>query len=452
MRTAPVLPRSIFRIFSCLGGFSLLTVVGFPSFVKASDKHLIRVLVLESPAIRIRADQKKIFVRGDGIDKRIVRGLNLRLINGQIKVKFDGDVPRWNSLGSDSSLIASTNEARGIWLGKRRYRGELRIKLKGRNLQVVNHIGIEEYLYSVVGSEMPKSWPLEALKAQAVAARTYALKKISKHNDFDIKSTESSQVYLGIESETVTTKNAVNKTRGLIMTYEGKPIEAVFHSSSGGRTEASVNVWKKHLPYLISVKDFDHQSPNYRWNVSFNKDQLLSVFPEVGNFKNIRLLNVSPTKRILIAKVQGDDGDLLLNGRELRTRLGLKSTLVSFEKNNRDVINNKIVKKSTLSSVDKQQYAHIPFNSRAKSHSYREEDRKPVGLDLEFPPVQSPPPAPFALPPSPLGNGFVLLASGSGSGHGVGMSQWGARGFADSGASFRRILYHYYKNIKIRHY
>ena len=115
---------------------------------------------------------------------------------------------------------------------------------------------------------MPPKWPLEALKAQAIASRTYALKQ--KGNSFyDIDSTNKNQVYIGLEASTFKTKRAVTSTRSLVLTYKNKLINALFHSSSAGMTENSEDVWKNKYPYLSSVKDFDKNNPKLRWNKKF---------------------------------------------------------------------------------------------------------------------------------------------------------------------------------------
>jgi stage II sporulation protein D len=131
------------------------------------------------------------------------------------------------------ALPAAVESDPGLWLQQRRYRGRLQLRLEGGQLQVVNHVALETYLPSVVGSEMPASWPLEALRAQAVAARTYALKARKPASVFDLQATTASQVYKGVEAETPSTRAAVEGTRGLVLTYDDALIDAVFHSSSG---------------------------------------------------------------------------------------------------------------------------------------------------------------------------------------------------------------------------
>ncbi len=142
----------------------------------------------------------------------------------------------------------------------------MRVALNDKKLNIINYLKLEKYLKSVVGSEMPKEFPLAALQAQAIAARTYALKLLGKNKFFDIHATEASQVYLGLEAETAKINRAVRSTSSLALFYENKLIEAVFHSSSGGRTENSGQVWKYQLPYLRSVVDYDQNSTKYRWS------------------------------------------------------------------------------------------------------------------------------------------------------------------------------------------
>jgi stage II sporulation protein D len=126
-----------------------------------------------------------------------------------------------------------------IWIGDRWYRGEVQVVSSGKKLLAINHVDLEQYLYSVLGAEMSTNFPAEALKAQAVAARTYALyrRQSADRKLFDVDNTQASQVYRGLSSEANTTQAAVNATEGEVMTYHDKLILAVFHSGSGGHTE-----------------------------------------------------------------------------------------------------------------------------------------------------------------------------------------------------------------------
>ena len=379
----------------------------------AAQEPVMRILINDSKKFRFRADGSiPLLVRGIGYREKRLSTLNLKLENGQIQWAMGPEQNRWISLPSNRKISIRSTDPRGIWLGKRRYRGEVRIGVQEKRLIAVNHLGVERYLMSVVGSEMPKDWPKAALQAQAVAARTYALKRLGKTDSFDINSTESSQVYLGIESETKSTINAVNSTRSLVLRHKGKLISAVFHSISGGRTEASGSVWKYQLPYLISVPDYDQHSPKYQWIMSFNPHDLRKIFFEIGGLNNLRILKTSQTGRIIQAKAYGPKGEILFTGNQIRQRLKLKSTHAKFE---------------VLAEKTKSEKNTSKFLTNSKNFK---------SLPL--------------LPPIP--KGYFLLVRGFGAGHGVGMSQWGAHGMAKKGANFRQILHHFYSGIKILPY
>ena len=155
---------------------------------------------------------------------------------------FDKNKQKKYELKSNQQFQVSSSDGRGIWVGQRRFSGKLNLFVLDSEILVVNVLGIEKYLSSVVGSEMPTKWPIEALKAQAIASRTYALKQ-KGNNLFDIDSTQKNQVYNGLESRTYKTIRAVKSTRSLVLTHKNKLINALFHSSSGGMTENSQDVW-----------------------------------------------------------------------------------------------------------------------------------------------------------------------------------------------------------------
>jgi stage II sporulation protein D len=189
---------------------------------------------------------------------------------------------------------------------------------------------LESYLMGVVGSEMPGTWPLAALRAQAVASRTYALQQLRPKAPFDLKATVASQVYKGVEAESMPIRQAVATTRGQVLLHGQQLINAVFHSSSGGMTENSGELWSRQLPYLVSVPDFDASSPVSRWQKEFAPEDLRQAFGEIGGALSIQPLQSSSTGRLRRARVIGPGGELVLSGNELRERLGLRSTMVEF--------------------------------------------------------------------------------------------------------------------------
>lgn len=139
------------------------------------------------------------------------------------------------------------------------YRGYLIIQNKNKKLTVINEVPLEDYLKGVVPSEMPSGWAIEALKAQAIAARSYALANLGKRASmgFDLKDTPEDQAYGGATAETARTNSAVDETSGLVLTYNYKIVSAFYSASAGGQTVNSKTAWGNDLPYLRSVPSFD---------------------------------------------------------------------------------------------------------------------------------------------------------------------------------------------------
>ena len=438
--------------------------VGFDQrVVQAAQEPSMRVLLSQASVVRLRADGDQPFlVRGLGRSDQGMRSMEVSLLAGRLTISGQLSDGSSRSIAARSAIEVQSDDPRGIWLGSRRYRGRLQFLVRRGQVQVINHIGIETYLTSVVGSEMPHRWPLPALQAQAVAARTYALRQCGKAGDFDVKASVSSQVYLGVESETPSTIEAVESTRSLVLVHAGRLINAVFHSSSGGATEPSGEVWRNQLPYLVSVADHDQHSPVHRWNKRFDDDALRDLFRETGGVKRLQVLKTSSTGRVRTARVQGPRGSLVLTGRELRKRLGLKSTMVQFE-----LINGcteSATATATASAIATAQTAPQAATQAAPpliglwqdSASGPDTSSSSSGrLASLLPPPPLPPlnPSAFNQPRPRLRVGEVVLeARGQGFGHGVGMSQWGAHGLALQGADFRQILLHYYRGAEIRPY
>ena len=429
--------------------------------VQAAQEPSMRVLLSQASVVRLRADGDQPFlVRGLGRGDQRMRSMEVSLRAGGLKIRGQMSDGSSRSLSARSAIEVQSDDPRGIWLGSRRYRGRLQLLVRGGQVQVVNHLGIETYLTSVVGSEMPHKWPLPALQAQAVAARTYALRQRGKAGDFDVKATVSSQVYRGVESETPSTIEAVESTRSLVLVHAGRLINAVFHSSSGGATEPSGEVWRNQLPYLVSVADHDQHSPVHRWNKRFDDDELRDLFHEIGGVKRLQVLKTSSTGRVRTARVQGPHGSLVLTGRELRKRLGLKSTMVQFELINGSVGSSTASSTAPTQTVSQsvsraappliglwQDSASGPDTTSSRS------SRLASLLPPPPPPLPQLNPSAFNSPRLDVREGeLVLEARGQGFGHGVGMSQWGAHGLALQGADFRQILLHYYRGAEIRPY
>ena len=188
-------------------------------------------MILKNKKIRIRADRSiPLIVDGEKFSNKKFKGLTVKLENNRKIMYFDKNKRKIYDLKNKDKFVVKTSDARGIWVGKKRYAGRLNIFIDDKDISVVNTIGVEKYLSSVVGSEMPTKWPMEALEAQAIASRTYALKQKGK-SLYDIYSTNKNQVYNGLESSTYKTTKAVRATKSLVLVYKNNLINALFHSS-----------------------------------------------------------------------------------------------------------------------------------------------------------------------------------------------------------------------------
>ena len=373
-------------LLSLLLLISILFLPILQSKVLALAEPEMRVLILKDNFLRIRSDKTiPLIVKGDMFANKRVKGITVKKSDTKTILFFDKDKTKLYELDNTDGFEVRSSDKKGIWVGGKRFSGTIKVTSLENGIYAVNVLGVEEYLSSVVGSEMPYQWPLEAVKAQAIASRTYALKKKNNHL-YDIDSTNNDQVYNGLESATDNTRKAVKKTRSMVILYNKKLINAFFHSSSGGMTENSEDVWDvwdNELPYLVSVKDFDKNNPKRNWKKIFLETELEELFPKIGGVKQIKILELSGSGRIKKVEIFGNYGSKLMKGTELRRQLDLKSTLFRF----------KFVKSN---------------------------------------------------------NKTVLLIKGMGSGHGVGMSQWGARFMAKAGYKANEILEYFYTGVEIK--
>ncbi len=268
-----------------------------------------------------------------------------------------------------------------VFIGDGWYRGRILVLSSAGELVAINYVDLEQYLYSVLGGEMPTSWPLEAIQAQAVAARSYALYKRQRAASglYDLEDNTAWQVYRGLATESQRTHAAVNATRGQVLTYNGQIIEAVFHSSSGGHTENVEDIWSNSLPYLRGVRDFDQGAPIFQWIKTFSMGEFQERIPGIGPLISATPERTTPQGRIITMRLTGQSGNRILSGNEMRQALGLRSTLFSI----------------TL-----------------------------IGMD-------------------------TIQINGRGYGHGIGMSQWGARNLAAQGRTYQQILAHYYQGATL---
>jgi len=217
-----------------------------------------------------------------------------------------------------------------------RYRGTLEIRPAAiGGVSAIDAVGLEDYLRGVVPGEMPSGWPAAALRAQAVAARTYAIATSKNGDGFDQYADTRSQMYTGIAGERPTTDAAVEATRGEVVVYGGKPIVTYYFSTSGGRTENVENSFldAAPAPWLVSVADpYDTLSPRHRWTkrMSLRSAQRRLGSLVRGSLRQIKVLRRGRSPRVVRAEIVGTGGRTRISGPQLRSKLGLFDTWASF--------------------------------------------------------------------------------------------------------------------------
>ena len=346
---------------------------------------------------------------------------------------------------------------------KYRYRGNIEIVIDKdyKKLNVINIIGIEEYLYGVLKKEISPRWPAEALKAQAVAARTYAIFNMNKYIDkgYNISAYTDSQAYGGVNHEDPLTNKAVDKTRGIIMVDKGKTINAVYHSDSGGYTEDSENVWGSFLPYLRSVKSkFEEKvfPPHHTWTYSIDEKDLTKKLQKQGYTVNsvvsIEPINKSETGRISELAFITDNNEVInMKANNFRSLIGadlIRSTLFSIKVIGEEInIAKDTEDKKEIEDKDEQKESMKEILEQKKDWTIKEllELMKKNKEEREKEKEVKVSEAEIVKSNTPL----TFIFSGSGNGHGVGMSQWGAYGMALQGSRYQDILKYYYQGINI---
>jgi len=346
---------------------------------------------------------------------------------------------------------------------KYRYRGNIEIDIdkEHRKLNVINIIGIEEYLYGVLKKEISPGWPSEALKAQAVAARTFAIFNMNKYIDkgYNICASTNSQAYGGVNHEDPLTNKAVDETRGIIMVYKGEPINAVYHSDSGGYTENSENVWGSFLPYLRSVKSkFEEKvSPPYHtWSYSINEKDLTEKLQKQGHKIN-SIISIEPVKKSETGRtgelVFTADNNKVINMKtnDFRSLIGvdlIRSTFFNIEVIGKESnITEDTEDKKEIEDKEEQEESIKEILEQKKDWTIQEllELMKKNKQEREKEKEEIVPKVKITESYTPL----TFIFSGSGNGHGVGMSQWGAYGMTLQGSRYQDILKYYYQGIEI---
>jgi stage II sporulation protein D len=348
----------------------------------------VRILIEKQiKELKIKTENK-VFVISDKQDEKY-----LLLEDSEYEVIPSNNGLMINDIRFSSPIFLETVNPFGyIVLNGKRYQGRIKIKNSNGLIDVIEHIGLESYIIGVLGPEMGTTWPIEALKAQAVSARTYTLASLNKNYEYDLTNTVYDQVYNGHQTISPAIIAAVNQTRGEILTYKGKVFFAYYHANSGGHTTSPSATWNSDsiIPPLRGVKDpYFKYSPNAYWECYVPSSDIIKFLlpyaaskKNISKIKEIRVLSKDRSQRAIKLLISTDAGKFKVDISNLRKHIGtfdLKSTLIT--------------------RIEK------------------------------------------------LKNGFKFY--GRGWGHGVGLCQDGAKAMADKGYDYKKILQFYYPGSKI---
>jgi stage II sporulation protein D len=375
---------------SFCAAFLLFSSVVFPSLGFGAPEHAIRLGLTDSASLLSIHSSSPFFLE-------LPSGKRFK-ISDRVTVKPQGKTLLLNTRAVSASTVSVKGGsgvyqvavlARTVNAGEKNsknewtVRGPLEIENIVSGLAVINRINLETYVAGVVSGEVSPKWPLEALKAQAVAARTYVLYKQveNQQQPFDVFASVQDQVYHGHAARSESVLRAVAETKGQVVTYDRRPIYAAYSSTAAGPTEDALYVWALDLPYLKGVDcPFDDQAPRYDWRTSFTFDylehQLRKEGYAVGTVATLTPYTFTPSGRVDRVRLLHSRGEIILRGQDLR----------------------RIVGYSKIFSTN--------FSIQA------------MGAEVEV--------------------------VGHGAGHAVGMCQWGMREMAELGYDYQSILRHYY--------
>lgn len=370
--------------------FILLILLAFPtsSFAQHAKKiSLIRVLIQENmPSITLETSKS-----GTEITNKSGKKTSLRLRKLFIVPTSQGISINGQSL--DGSTFTLSHLGEHFAVGGKTYTGSLTIaKNENGQLNLINTTSLERYLIGILGSEMSPSWPIEALKAQAVAARSYAYasiysaQKLAPEKLFDLRATVMDQVYNGIKGFDERSKKATEATEDEVLLSRSLPVRTYFHSLCGGRTESAKNVWKNTKATYFTNDSFCRRTPRITWEYSISKSSFIRNLQENGfKFKvlqDVSVITHEDSLRVDHLLLSTDNGLIMVKANKLR---------------------------------------HIFGYTKIRSTWFN------IGIDDK-----------------------EIIIAGRGFGHGVGMCQWGAKGMAEAGYSYKDILKFYYGNATLK--
>lgn len=369
--------------------FLAILVLLLPSIGFAGD--LIRVLLVQdAQRVEVSAEHGLTVQLPGGDTRRFAGPVVARPSAGALTLngeRIPADAVTIRNRGGDLTVANGghgTGDAKPLVVS-----GSLKILARGSGLSLINDVDLEEYIKGVVPAEMSPGWHPEALKAQAVVARTYALyqRMLNRSREYDLVATVQDQVYQGRQGVDHRVQEAVESTRGIAVAYQNEPIYAAFSSTAAGPTEDALNVWSKDLPYLKGVDcPFDVNAPRYHWRAVLGIQELEQTFRrqgvDVGAIASLTPFAYSRAGRVTKLRILHSRGELILRGEDFRRLVG---------------------------------YSVVPSTQ----------------FDVEA-------------------MGWEIALSGRGAGHAVGLCQWGAKEMAEHGYPYTTILAYYFPGTELR--
>ena len=378
-----------FRLVLLTLGFLLHPLVSW-----AGTLPTVRVaLSVDAAQVTLASSQSLTLSFADGKRFPVPHTVTIRPILGGLQINAE-KIHKTSAVlsnGEGPITLRISGEAGSTHHHQWKVRGDIVINNHGPRMLVVNEVDLEKYVAGVVSSEISPEWHEEVLKAQAVAARTYVLHKklLNEQPLFDVVASVQDQVYTGAKQVNGSVHEAVNATRGKVLTYENRPIFAAYSSTAAGPTEDAFNVWSKDLPYLKGVDcPFDEQSPRYTWETAIPfetfEQSLRNDGLELGAMATLTPYTYTRAGRVNEIRILHSKGELIVRGQDLRRILGY---------------------------------------TKIRSTQFRIES---IGREVVF--------------------------TGKGAGHAVGLCQWGAKEMAELGYRYESILQYYYPGTDLLPY
>jgi stage II sporulation protein D len=349
----------------------------------------------------------------------------------------------------DSSSSAYISTGSGIVnLGGFKYRDTIEVYRNGSTVNAVNILPLEQYLKGVVTSEMPQSWPIEAIKAQTVAARTYTQRNLGKHGRYDLCDSTDCQQYNGVNGESSAAAEAVSATSGVMAYYNGALISATYFSSSGGHTQNAEDVWGTAVPYLVGVKELN-ETGGKQWVRTFAFTEITDMCKKaglsVGNVTAVRVGEALDGGLVKTMIIDGTEGSATLEREDIRNLFKNSTDGALYSRNFRLSSTSSKANNVYVMAEDGGNTVDISVVSAVAANGIvgpiQNVNTVVIGSTGEY--VLSSDSSNMTEAQD------SITITGSGYGHGVGMSQYGAKGMAELGYDYKSILKYYYTGIDV---